>query len=103
MKEYPNLRKLWPYPTLTSPGEEKNFIRSFDKKIKPTEYNELVKIIHIYSLNIISKNEVVDLVKMIVGPDEDFEYLADILEARETDRRRNSCFKPLIDYDFQNA
>ena len=82
VKEYPNLRKLWPYPTLTSPGEEKNFIRAFEKKLKPADYTELVKILHIYALNIISKNEVVELMKKIVGSDEDFEYLVDILEAR---------------------
>ena len=29
--------------------------------------------------------------------------MIDIVESREADRRRNSCFKPLIDLDFHNS
>ena len=37
--------------------------------------------------------------KGITKSDEDLESVSDILEYREVDRRRNSCFKPLIDHE----
>lgn len=71
--------------------------------MKPKDFQELTKIVHIYYLNVISKGEVIEFIKKIVGSEDDFEYITDILEARETDRRRNSCFRPLIDFDYHNA
>ena len=38
----------------------------------------------------------------MIGEDE-LESMIDIVESRESDRRKNSCFKPLIDLDFHNS
>ena len=103
----PSRNIKWPFPPLTSPTEEKNFIRSLEKKLKPKEYQEMTKIMHVYYLNIISKNETIEFVRKLLakvpGGEDDFEYISDILEARETDRRRNSCFRPLIDFDYHSS
>ena len=55
----------------------------------------------IYQLGIISKDEVVEQISGKFS-DLDLVPLKDIVETRETDRRRNSVFRPLNDMDFSN-
>ena len=57
-----------------------------------------MKVLQIYHLAIITKEEMISMASFL--PTEDLEYFKDIIESRETDRRKYSVFRPLADGDF---
>lgn len=66
-------------------------------------YTYIVKIIKIYYLNIITRNEAFDLLANLQVDELYMECVRDIIDARETERRKMSVFRPLNDMNFSNA
>lgn len=62
-----------------------------------------MKVVRIFYLNIISRNEAFELLAGIQVDDLYLECLRDILDTRETERRKVSVFRPLNDLNFNNA
>ena len=58
---------------------------------------------HIYALNIITRNEVFELLGAVTLEPIYMECVKDILDARETERRKQSKFRPLNDTNFANV
>ena len=56
----------------------------------------------LFYLNIITKNETFEMIN-VLEMEEEVEFLKEIIETRESDRRRLSQFKPLNDLDFSNC
>lgn len=56
----------------------------------------------LFYLNIITKNEVFEMLNAY-EMEEEMDFLKEIVETRETDRRRLSLFKPLNDLDFSHC
>lgn len=81
-----------------SVNEEKIIFKNLEKKIPSDLYDQVIKVIHLYHQSIITKDEIFELLKFI--PAEDLEYMKDIAESREIDRRKYSVFRPLPDGDF---
>ena len=75
------------------------YLRQLESSLDPTKYENLVKLIEIYQLGIISKDETLEIVKGNFG-EEDVIALKDLIESREADRRRSCSFRPLSDMDF---
>lgn len=65
-------------------------------------YRDILKVVKIYVLNLITKREAFDLLSKAGLEDLHLENLKDMLESRETDRRKNSFFKPLGDINFSS-
>jgi histone deacetylase complex regulatory component SIN3 len=92
-------------PVITSfsnSSEERAAIRQVEKSVDEQTYQYIIKLTHIYSLNIISRNELFELLAHVQAEEVQLDYLRDILDARETERRKASDFKPLSDMNFSN-
>lgn len=97
--------KREPRPVITSfsnSSEERAVIRQVEKSVDEQTYQYIIKLTHIYYLNIISRNELFELLANVQVEEIQLDYLRDILDARETERRKNSDFKPLSDMNFSN-
>ena len=72
--------------------------------LDPTDYDELMKIIYLYSECILSGREVFAMTKHLFYENENyFSFFCDILTAREVSRRRNTTIlKPLGEIDFNS-
>ena len=71
-----------------------------EKQCDPAIFTHLVKLMKIYALNIISRNELFELLGSIELDPNYMEFVKDILDARETERRKQSVFRPLNDTNF---
>lgn len=92
-----------PVTTFTNPSEERALLRQLEKQIDEQTYNYIIKIIKIYYLNIITRNEAFDLLANVQVEELYMECVKDIIDARETERRKMSVFRPLNDMNFSNA
>jgi histone deacetylase complex regulatory component SIN3 len=88
--------------SFSNSSEERAAIRQVEKSVDEQTYQYIIKLTHIYSLNIISRNELFELLAHVQAEEVQLDYLRDILDARETERRKASDFKPLSDMNFSN-
>ncbi len=66
-------------------------------------FDYIMKVTKIYYLNIITRNEAFELLAGVPLDELYMECLKDILDSRETERRKTSDFKPLSDMAFNNC
>ena len=91
------------YGGILTPSEEKAIFRQISKLLDEESYGHIIKVIKLFHLNIITKNETYELLAPIQLEEYYFDFLKDILETRETERRKISVFKPLNDMNFSNS
>ena len=77
--------------------------KQVEKNMDTWRYRVFLKIIELYTLNIVTRNETVDLLEEVGIDKVNFDNIKEILESREHDRRKKSAFKPLGDLNFSNA
>ena len=75
-----------------------------EKNISPEGYNDLIKIIYLYTECVISAVEVAQMTKhLFEGNENYFTFFQDIIHNREVLRRKNTVFfKPLNEIDFKS-
>jgi histone deacetylase complex regulatory component SIN3 len=62
------------------------------------------KLLHLYELCIVTRTEVMAMVRDAFESDDDFDLFRDIIELRESERRKAiNLFKPLNDLDFTHS
>ena len=69
---------------------------------EPT-YALIVKVAKIYTLNLITRNEAFEMLAGVQVDEAYLECFRDILDSRETERRKMSVFRPLNDMNFSNC
>lgn len=78
-------------------------MKQLEKAVDGETFGFVLKTIQLYHLNIISRNEAVELLGGLALEEYYLEFLRDSVEAREGERRRHSLFKPLNDMNFSNC
>ena len=98
-KEKKNM-KLSLAVNLTNSIEEKAALKQFRRNIDQSTDRHIMKVLKIFTLNIITRNQAIELLNIPSIDDQFFELLRDIIQTRELDRRKQSIFKPLGDINF---
>jgi len=94
-------------PTIVLPVTVRNELNLFDNlrtSLNKVNYNQLMKIVYLYTECVIGANEAFLMVKPILKGNENYMNLFhEMLFAREKTRRKNTeWFKPLSDIDFES-
>ena len=92
-------------PTVTLPVTVRNELNLFENlrtSLNKSNYNQLMKIIYLYTECVIGANEVYTMMKPLFKGNENYANLfQEMIFAREKTRRKNTTlFKPLSDIDF---
>lgn len=92
-------------PTVTLPVTVRNELNLFENlrtSLNKSNYNQLMKVIYLYTECVIGANEVHTMVKpLFKGNDNYANLFQEMIFAREKTRRKNTTlFKPLSDIDF---
>ena len=96
------MHRAIPFTAIASTDDEKFIFKHLEKILDQKTFGSLIKIMRLFYLNIITKNEIFEMIN-VLEMEEEVEFLKEIIETRESDRRRLSLFKPLNDLDFSNC